>query len=244
MFLLSSKTTRYSKSDCFLFRQLQIKIFIRYFSLHKITNYLTESLKSKWFKKEEACESLQSRTIIILNKIHPLNHLNSHFHFINDFFLAVMSHTYCVKTRSTLQFGPRRLSAPLPQMPVLPTGFLTKQKIRIRHHNMIFWVCQSASSFAKIISSTIEPVLVQGPRLWPAIVNDGGEVLGKWTEGQLIWKIWKQDLNRRVSVNHLPNDLTRPGCPLRLRRRNMLGRMRWSSPAMGQPTDQLVKCGK
>lgn len=61
------------------------------------------------------------------------------------FFLkSVMLQTYCVKTRSTLRFGPRQLSAPLPQMPVLPTGFLTKREIHIRHNNMFLEISQSA----------------------------------------------------------------------------------------------------
>lgn len=63
----------------------------------------------------------------------------------------------------------------------------------------------------------------------------------KWTEGKVIWK---QDLHCRVTVNQPPNVLTRPGCPLRLRRRNTLGHMRWSSPATERWPDQLVECEK
>lgn len=41
-----------------------------------------------------------------------------------------------VSARFKSKFGPRRLSAPLPLMPVLPLGFLKTEKIQIRHQNL------------------------------------------------------------------------------------------------------------
>lgn len=56
--------------------------------------------------------------------------------------------TYRVSTRSKYKFGPRRLNAPLPLMPVLPLGFLATDEIQIRHQNTqsSFYLMLCASS--------------------------------------------------------------------------------------------------